>query len=502
MWQSLLLVVYAAIAAAIKDFGNDKTALEQHCKEHDEVLVLFYADWCHHCKNFEPIVARLEKSHDYISFAKFNAGNDRKVGALYVNDEYPGLAYWQNGTFFAHALLSSNSWEGLIAWVDQYTGKLVEHFPNRELAEKRASSFRVPFLVSIRDDADYELVKDFAFNNRQKGKFLVYNGTELRISVKHWGEVEHSTTLSTKEDLATFVEKYSFPLFGPVDKANQHLYFFTGKDPVIIFGTVKEITPYLTEIRKAALKLLEKYAFMWVNTDPASGSRVNVYSMGISKFPAAMTVTGGRLNPRSMKRYIYPSTNLTSTLIVPWVNDVAEGRIRPNVRSTSSRPNDRAFTPVKLEWVTADHFEEQVFHADSDFVLILTAPSGSQIFQGCTNCEAALTLADKLAQKLETDTLKFGEMMVTVNEIPLSDPKWAGNWTLADLPVAYFIKAGDMNNFTQWESKTVLNPVTLLAEWAKNTERFKLEAESAADKISTELTLDKSEKEVEIRDEL
>lgn len=78
--------------------------------------------------------------------------------------------------------------------------------------------------------------------------------------------------------------------------------------------------------------------------------------------------------------------------------------------------------------ITGNTFET-IFDEDRDFMLVLTAPKGSNFFPGCTACEGTIQMLEIVAPRIEAivgPVLRFGEFLVTANEIPLFD--WGGTW--------------------------------------------------------------------------
>lgn len=93
-----------------------------------------------------------------------------------------------------------------------------------------------------------------------------------------------------------------------------------------------------------------------------------------------------------------------------------------------SKPNSQSGSPVLQ--VTGDNFEEMVFHNDRDFMLVLTAPKGNDMFKGCVKCEPLIQMLEKVSPAIDAEVgplIRFGEFLVTENEIPLFN--WGGTWS-------------------------------------------------------------------------
>jgi thiol-disulfide isomerase/thioredoxin len=110
----ILIVLFYFYSTYLKEgFESDTTPedLDQYIKGDKPTLVLFYAEWCGHCKKLEPTWTKAtsvaeEKGHRMI---QLNVGGDKKdteeikrknaeISQKYNVDGYPTILIFRNGT--------------------------------------------------------------------------------------------------------------------------------------------------------------------------------------------------------------------------------------------------------------------------------------------------------------------------------------------------------------------------------------------------------------------
>lgn len=81
--------------------------------------------------------------------------------------------------------------------------------------------------------------------------------------------------------------------------------------------------------------------------------------------------------------------------------------------------------------MTGNNFEIKVLQAKHDVLLLLTAPKGTPLTEGCNRCDPLLNALNGVVPKLKSflnETPDIGEFLVVENEFPVSG--WGGTWTL------------------------------------------------------------------------
>merc|ERR1719183_1853126 len=88
-----------------------------------EVVVMFYASWCPHCKTMKPIFSSVASQHEgKVGFIKVDADQYREVGDKWSVDGYPTIKYFSKGKD-AGEFSGAADEEDLAKWVDGEAAK-------------------------------------------------------------------------------------------------------------------------------------------------------------------------------------------------------------------------------------------------------------------------------------------------------------------------------------------------------------------------------------------
>ncbi|XP_077966473.1 uncharacterized protein LOC120341795 [Styela clava] len=84
----------------------DKNTLSEFISKHNNVLVMFYAPWCGHCKQFKPAFKKaaniLATKTTDAKLAAFNGNNNNKINSKYDVKGFPTLVYFMNHEYVSH----------------------------------------------------------------------------------------------------------------------------------------------------------------------------------------------------------------------------------------------------------------------------------------------------------------------------------------------------------------------------------------------------------------
>lgn len=99
----VLLILYYVYVNYLKEGFELKSNELEDSMGKDKTLVLFYADWCGHCKSLKPVWDETAKSVNKTEkrMIKVNCGNgtddDKKIMDKYSIDGYPTIIIFENG---------------------------------------------------------------------------------------------------------------------------------------------------------------------------------------------------------------------------------------------------------------------------------------------------------------------------------------------------------------------------------------------------------------------
>ncbi len=72
--------------------------LESTIREHDIVIVDFWAEWCGPCKSFAPTYEKVAESHPDIAFGKVNIEEQQEIAQTFGIRSIPTLAIFREQT--------------------------------------------------------------------------------------------------------------------------------------------------------------------------------------------------------------------------------------------------------------------------------------------------------------------------------------------------------------------------------------------------------------------
>ncbi len=150
--------------------------------QYKNILVLFYAPWCGHCKKFHPEFSKaattLKKENLYL--AKVDATENKELAKRFKITGYPTVKLFSNGRAIPYE--AGRTEKSVVDWMRKKTGKVVKEISNVEECEKFINEKDVSVLYFGNDEKsinEFNVVAmindDFVFgqtnNNEIKEKY-------------------------------------------------------------------------------------------------------------------------------------------------------------------------------------------------------------------------------------------------------------------------------------------------------------------------------------------
>lgn len=272
--------------------------------------------------------------------------------------------------------------------------------------------------------------------SRQQGKFYAHYGAEKgkeQISAVRFEEGSYVFEGKTEEELKTFVETESFPLFGPINGDNFRKYIERDASLVWFCGSEKDFDEYKDKLREAAKESRNVYYFVWLDTDTFKGHAEG--ALGVTEFPGLVAQT-------KKGRFLLPDASSAmkdSSKVAQFLRDVTDGKIERSLKSDPiPETNDE---PVKV--VVGKTFEQMVLTNDKDVFIEVYAP-------WCGYCKSFEPIYKEFAEKVkDSEHVVVAKMDGTTNETPLESFEWNS------FPTVFFVKAGEKTPVKYEGSRTV-----------------------------------------------
>ena len=120
--EDVLILTDSTFDKAITDFKN--------------ILVLFYAPWCGHCKKFHPEFSKAATTlkNENLHLGKVDATENRKLAEKYKITSYPTIKLFSNGRAIPYE--GGRTEKSVVDWMRKKTGKNVKEISNVEECEK------------------------------------------------------------------------------------------------------------------------------------------------------------------------------------------------------------------------------------------------------------------------------------------------------------------------------------------------------------------------------
>ena len=104
--------------------------------QYKNILVLFYAPWCGHCKKFHPEFSKAATTlkNENLYLAKVDSTENKELASKYKIASYPTVKLFSNGKAIPYE--AGRTEKNVVEWMRRKTGKVVTDINNVEDAEK------------------------------------------------------------------------------------------------------------------------------------------------------------------------------------------------------------------------------------------------------------------------------------------------------------------------------------------------------------------------------
>lgn len=423
----LTLLALTAFARAEEEsehvlvLGNED--FDSAIKEHDYVLVKFYAPWCGHCKSmapeYEKAAKQLKESGSSVKLAKVDATVHTDLASRFKVQGYPTLKFFRRGSDMEYN--GPRKADGIVAWINKKLGPALNDISSMDQLNKLKEEHKVlaVFLSKDKEHDNHKAVNDLAtkvdeihfglVTDDSLAKEIGLTGNHHFVLFKQFDEpkVEYSGNFDPSE-MEKFIKVEKVPLVTEFSQESAQVVFDSDiKTHIIAFSGKKgsDYSKHLDLLKEVALPLKGKCHVVVIDMDDEEHSRVGeFFGVTSSDVPTYRVLK----MEEDMAKFHPESKDFTAGSIMEFTEKVLAGNVKPHLKS-AEEPEDWDKEPVKV--FVAKTFPDRAIKKDKAVFVEFYAP-------WCGHCKALAPIWDELATHYkDNNEVVIAKVDATENEL-------------------------------------------------------------------------------------
>ena len=421
--RALILVFLTLIAFTIcdNDFPLEKDVIiltdstfDKAVEKYENLLVLFYAPSCGHCKEFHPeyekAATTLRKENLYL--AKIDASVEKKLAEKFDIQELPTLKLFIKGQPIEYT--GRRTENEIINWMRKKTRPCFKTLKTVEEVEKFQKDNDVVLVYFGNINTDIEEFTKVARKN-EGFPFAVVEAEDVIkkfskagtvVLFKNFDEKKRELTEVKEKSIDEFINKYSFPKVMKFDQKAAQIIFGKSLPAIILYASEK--SDKWSEYQKLLTSISEKLdsKLIVVLTDIKEGIAARLAEfIGIkeNELPTVRIAdTRGDIKKYNMEGEINEKN------ILKFVEDWENNKLQPQLKTADEPKENNGDVYV----VVGKTFKKEVIDNDKDVMLLFYAP-------WCSHCKALQPKYEEVAKKLKEKNpkLRLAKIDGTQNEV-------------------------------------------------------------------------------------
>ncbi|KAM9819162.1 protein disulfide-isomerase A2 isoform 1-T5 [Syngnathus typhle] len=406
------------------------------------LLVEFYAPWCGHCKQLEPVYAEAAgklKDDPAIGLAKVDATDEKELADEFAINSFPVLKLFVHGDRKQPIDFNGQrTVNGILQWLKRRSGPGPMVLADADSAASFVDAHNITvvgFFKSLESDAAKEfsqLVMDmtdteFAITTSPEvfQKYELKSETVVLFKKFDDGRVDYALSDDGKLDksnLTSFIQENSLELIIPFTKETGDKIFSSSiRFHCLLFinSTVESHTVLLDQVRPLAKTYKSKMLFVTIDVAGDVLFVLEFFGVVVADVPTAriMSMDTG-------KKFKVDTADLSGSL-PSLCQEVLDGTAKPYYRSQDV-PEDWNKTPVKV--LVGKNFESVALDPTKNVFVKFYAP-------WCGHCKELVPIWDQLGEKYaEHEDIVIAKMDSTANELEA--------FTISGFPTLKYFPAG------------------------------------------------------------
>eukprot|EP00066_Takifugu_rubripes_P021814 XP_011611080.1 PREDICTED: protein disulfide-isomerase-like [Takifugu rubripes] len=403
--------------------NNFARALE----ENQYLLVEFYAPWCGHCKQLEPIYAeaagKLKEEGSAIRLAKVDATEEKELAEKFEIAGFPSLKLFVNGDSMKPTDYNGKrTLTAIIQWIKRQASPDVPVLDSVDAVDQFIDSHKIT-IVGFFEDAESEEAKVFKevylLNTNQE--FAISSSPEVfqkydikgnaLVLFKKFDEgradfVWPEDMKLSKENITSFITNNSMELIVPFHPENAEKIFTSNYilHCLLFFNSsVDGQVSLLEDSRPIANQFKGKILFISIDVNSTLSHVMNYFGVSESDIPTARLI-----NMENQKKFSINSDKLTLESILQMCEEVLGDTAKPYFKSEEI-PEDWNKGPVTV--LVGKNFESVALDPTKNVFVEFYAP-------WCGHCKELAPTWEKLGEKYaDRDDIIIAKMDAIANEV-------------------------------------------------------------------------------------
>ncbi|KAM3624465.1 uncharacterized protein V6R79_023896 [Siganus canaliculatus] len=401
--------------------------LERALSENKHVLVEFYAPWCGHCKQLEPVYAeaagKLKAEESEVRLAKVDIIDDGDLADEFDIQSFPTLKLFTDGNRKEPVEFNGKrTVEGILQWLNRRTGPGAPVLDSVDSVAEFIDSHNIT-VVGFFDDVESDEAKvfrqvsldmvdtEFALAETPEvfQKYDVKAGAVVLFKKFDDGRADLKLSEDEKlaaENLTSFIKSNSLELIVPFKQETAEKIFTAGiplHTLLFINSTVEAQSELLQETRSVAKLFRGKMLFIVIDVNGEVAHVLNYFGVAASEAPTTRIIS-----METRKKYAIASEDLTTEALTKLCQEVVDGTAEPYLKSQDV-PEDWDKEPVKV--LVGKNFESVALDETKNVLVEFYAP-------WCGHCKELAPIWDQLGEKYaDSEDIIIAKMDATANEV-------------------------------------------------------------------------------------